>query len=79
MDSGSDCSLVRKNIADALTGTRDFIFTRLTGIGSNTTFSFSRISSLIKVNDIHVEVTLVIVDSHILPHDVIIVRYVQSA
>lgn len=74
IDSGSECSLIKKEIADSLPDKKEISFTRLTGIGSVPCFSLQKMTSNVKFDGLHVEVTFVIVDSHLLPYDIILGR-----
>lgn len=74
IDSGSECSLIKKGIADCLPDKKEISFTRLTGIGSTPCFSFRKMTTFAEFDGFHTEITFVIVDSHLLPHDVILGR-----
>lgn len=74
IDSGSECSLIKQEIADSLPDKKEFSFTRLTGIGSVPCYSFCKMTSFVEFEGLHTEVTFVITKSDLLPYDVILGR-----
>lgn len=74
IDSGSECSLIKKEIADTLPDKKEFSFTRLNGIGPVPSYSLSKMNSYVEFDGLHTEVTFVIADSNLLPYDVILGR-----
>lgn len=76
IDGGSECSLIKKEIVDSLPDKKDISFTRLTGIDFVPCFSLRKMTSYVEFDGFHTEITFVIIDSHLLPYDVILGREV---
>ncbi|CAG9565301.1 unnamed protein product [Danaus chrysippus] len=73
-DSGADCSLVRESTALSLPGSRTNKTTYLKGIGPVPAISFSQVTSVCYINDMHLELDFHIVLDHELPADILIGR-----
>lgn len=77
-DSGAECSLIRESISSKFQGKRFHNTVKMTGIGHTSVYSTSQILSVIKIDDINLEVLFHVLPDKSLRHNIMIGHDVLS-